>query len=281
LLRSPGNPPTFSRTVLLTAIALAVGLSVLSAGSAQALVRFDFEQKYLVHPEIQTWDFCVIRDQGIYHIYYTAIPDELAHSTYADSLYHATSPDLKHWTLEGPVLEVGMGDYDEKALWAPDVVWDEATQVWQMAYTAADEIHVQRIAFATSTDLHNWTVAGENPVVEPEPDMGYIWAPDRSWSDFRDPYLYRENDQWHMLVTAKQTLDRNRGVIWHACWSRRSTIISGRGTTCFSASTTRTASPTSPPRTRAPGRWPKGSSSTTDSPPRSTSSIRATASSRA
>lgn len=199
----------------MTVIVLAVGLSVLSAGPARALVKFDFEQKYLVHPEIQTWDFCIVRDQGLYHAYYTAIPDEVAHSSGADSLYHATSPDLKRWTLEGPVLAVGADNYNAGALWAPDVVWDDATQLWHMAYTSADEIHVQRISFATSPDLYNWTEDWENPIVEPEPGMGYVWAPDRSWSDFRDPYIYRENDQWHMLVTAKQTIDRNRGVIWH------------------------------------------------------------------
>ena len=110
--RSPGHRGPFSRIILLAAVALTAGLFLLPAGSARALVRLDFEQKYLVHPEIQTWDFCVVRHEGLYHIIYTGIPDEVAHSTAADSLYHATSTDLRRWTLEGPVLAVADEGYN-------------------------------------------------------------------------------------------------------------------------------------------------------------------------
>jgi len=40
---------------------------------AQALVRFDFEQKYYQHAGRQVWDFSMIRPDSIYHIFYHSI----------------------------------------------------------------------------------------------------------------------------------------------------------------------------------------------------------------
>ena len=182
---------------------------------ASALVRFDFEQAYYVHPGTQTWDFCVVRTDSTYHIFYTAIKEEDSHSSHADTLWHGSSPDLKHWEIVGPALAVGPDAYDSGALWAPEVVWDETEARWAMLYTGADGSMNQRICLAYSDDLETWTKSADNPVLEPDP-AEYIWNPEGSWSDFRDPYLYRENDQWHVLVTAKKIIDQqSTGVLFH------------------------------------------------------------------
>ena len=216
MLRSPGyrcilffrpwRPAAVVLGCLLTAMVAAV--------PANALLRLDFEQNYFVHPGVQTWDFCLVRDQGIYHIFYTAVFESNAHPSKADSLRHATSPDLKHWTFEEPVLAIGQGPWDSGALWAPDVFRDEANNRWAMAYTGVDNQMNQRICMAFSDDLITWTKSAANPVVVPDTNV-YVWNPNSSWSDFRDPFIYRQDNQWHMLVTAKQMLGVNTGVIFH------------------------------------------------------------------
>lgn len=181
---------------------------------ADALVHFDFEQKFHVHPGRQAWDFSVVRRDSTYHLFYHGIPVDTPHASYADTIWHATSPDLAHWTVAGPAVLSGTGDWDAKAVWAPDVFRDEAQQRWVMAYTGADAGMNQRIGLAFSDDLEVW-IPGPNPVVQPDSNL-YSWAPSRGWSDFRDPFVYREDDQWHMLVTAVQWLGERTGVLFHA-----------------------------------------------------------------
>ncbi len=216
MFRSPGYCWTLlSRTSPATTLLIVCLLAVMVfAVPATALVRLDFEQKYFVHPGVQTWDLSLVRDQGTYHIYYTAVFETSPGATQADTLRHATSTDLKHWTLEAPVLAVGQGTWDAGALWAPDVFRDEANNRWAMAYTATDAQMNQRICMAYSDDLYSWTKSAANPVVEPDPNQ-YLWDPDASWSDFRDPYIYHDGDQWHMLVTAKKVVGLHTGVIYH------------------------------------------------------------------
>jgi hypothetical protein len=59
-----------------------------------------------------------------------------------------------------------------------------------------------------------WTAAPINPAVEPDTNQ-YIWDPDGAWSDFRDPFIYRQDDQWHVLVTAKKWYSQATGVLFH------------------------------------------------------------------
>lgn len=187
---------------------------VVCVPDAPALVHFDFEQAYHVHPGRQTWDFSVVRDDSLYHLYYHTIPIATPHSAYADTIWHAVGPDLSHWTIVGPVILSGTASWDTAAVWAPDVFRDEASSRWAMAYTGAGPGMNQRIGFAFSEDLDSWTQAA-NPVVEPDTNL-YIWHPEGSWSDFRDPYVYRENEQWHLLVTAAQWRGKSTGVLYHA-----------------------------------------------------------------
>nr|MEE4268414.1 FlgD immunoglobulin-like domain containing protein [Candidatus Krumholzibacteria bacterium] len=185
------------------------------AGTAQALVHFDFEQKYFVHPGRQVWDFSIVRPDSVYHIFYHTIHETTPQASYADTIWHASSLDLKNWTIEDPVLTVGQGYWDEGAMWAPDVFFDEAGQRWMMAYTACDSRMNQRIAMATSDDLYTWTKVPHNPVVVPEPGA-YVWNPEGWWSDFRDPQVVELDGLYHMLVTAKKNFDgEGTGVLYH------------------------------------------------------------------
>jgi hypothetical protein len=201
------------RRVLLAALGLLGLLLTFPAQRALALVRFDFEQKYYVHPGHQTWDFSVLRHAGVYHIYYHTALDVQA-STRNDTIWHAESPDLVHWTTPQPIIASGSGSWDASAVWAPDIFRDDAADRWVLAYTGADSTMNQSMGLAYSHDLATWTAEPANPVLEPDP-AAYIWGRDRSWSDFRDPFVWREDDQWHVLLTAAQWLGGRTGVLFH------------------------------------------------------------------
>jgi hypothetical protein len=184
------------------------------ATPAAALVRFDFEQPYYQHTGRQVWDFSLVRTDSVHHIFYHSIHEETPNAAFADTIWHATSTDLRHWQPPVPVLTSGQGYWDQKAVWAPEIFRDDAGARWVLAYTGVDSLNNQRICLAFSDDLHQWTKSTGNPVVEPDPAL-YIWDPAGTWGDFRDPFIYRQDDQWHLLVTAKQFLGSGNGVIYH------------------------------------------------------------------
>lgn len=189
-------------------------LAMLIAGEARALLRIDFEQKYFQHPQRQVWDFSIIRPDSVYHIFYHTIHEQTPQASYGDTIWHATTPDLKHWQIEGPILTVGPESHDAGAIWAPDVFYDEAAGNYKILYTGNDNQMNQSICLAESPDLYSWTKSPANPVIEPDPEQ-YIWSRDEWWSDFRDPFVWRQDDQWHVLVTAKQWLGVQTGVLYH------------------------------------------------------------------
>lgn len=160
------------------------------------------------------WDFSIIRPDSVYHIYYHTILESTPHATRADTIWHATSPDLKHWDIEGPILTAGPDSWDSGAMWAPDVFRDETNNRWVIAYTGCDSQMNQRICMAYSEDLFTWNKSSTNPTVVPDTNQ-YVWDPSHSWSNFRDPFVYRQDNQWHMLVTAQQWLGVNTGVLYH------------------------------------------------------------------
>jgi len=201
--------------VLVALVVLICGV----AGSVSALVTFDFETPYLVHPGRQVWDFCLVRDAGQYHVFYHAIPQHSTHPANADTIWHAASPDLRHWNILGPALTAGPDWYDEVAMWAPDVVHDDVSGRWAMFYTGVSGPMVQRACLAWSDDLDTWTKSTGNPVFEPD-SLIYHWTPTQAWSSFRDPFIYHDGTQWNMLSTAALRLGGypgyRRGIVHRA-----------------------------------------------------------------
>ena len=175
---------------------------LLLALPAAALVKFDFEQKYYVHPGRQVWDFCVVRSDTTYHLFYHSIHELTPSAVRADTIWHTQAPDLSHWSTPEPVLTSGPSWWDGEAIWAPDVLWDDYSQRWSMAYTGVDSLRVQRPCMAHSPDLFTWTKERNNPVITPD-SMVYYWSPTTEWSDFRDPFLFYRDGDWNMLSTAK------------------------------------------------------------------------------
>ncbi len=175
-------------------------LPTLAPKRSDALLRIDFEQKYFIHPGLQVLDFCLIRPDSLYHIYYIAVA-EATPSTRCYALGHATSPDLYHWTILDPAVAAGPDWWDANSVWAPDVVPDSRRGGWTMLYTGVDSLKVQRACAAHSADLNTWTKSPLNPVFVPD-SLQYYWSATLEWSSCRDPFLYRENGVWQMLSTA-------------------------------------------------------------------------------
>ncbi len=197
-------------------LAVTLCLAVLQAPPASGLLSIDFEQAFYVHDGWQVWDFCVVEDAGVYHIFYLAVPESMPQPSESDVIWHSTSPDLMHWGEPEPTVTVSHEPYEAKAVWAPDVVWDDASARWWMAYTAVDDLNNQRICMAWSTNLDDWTKSTANPVLEPT-GSDFLYNPTFGWGECRDPYLYREGDLWHVLATVLTTgLPEGRGALLHA-----------------------------------------------------------------
>ncbi len=182
-------------------LAWAMLLLLAAAVPCPGQADFDFETPYLVQPGRQIWDFCLVENGGLYHAFYHTIPQQDMNPANADTIWHASSPDLRHWDVLGPVLTSGPGWWDAVAMWAPDVVYDPVSGSWAMLYTGVADKMVQRPCLAWSPDLQTWTKSEANPVFEPD-SLVYHWAPDQAWSSFRDPFVYNDGAQWNMLSTA-------------------------------------------------------------------------------
>ncbi|MFH1843820.1 MAG: hypothetical protein ABIF77_11510 [bacterium] len=193
-------------------------LLLLGSQPAAGLVQFDFEQLYYVHPQQQIWDFCLVQPDSTCHLFYCAVPEATPGAANADTIWHAVSTDLTHWSLLGPVLHGGPDWWDREAVWAPDVVFDPDRQLWVMAYTGVDSLMVQRPCLALSPDLTSWSKETVNPVFEPD-SLVYYWSPQQAWSSFRDPFLFEADGLWHQLNTAGLRLGSypgySRGILHH------------------------------------------------------------------
>ena len=77
----------------------------------------------------------------------------------------------------------------------------------------------QRISSVVSDDLFTWSREPDRQVVEPDARW-YETAETREWPDqaWRDPWVFRDGELWHMLVTARANHGPadDRGVIGHA-----------------------------------------------------------------
>ncbi|WP_194409352.1 family 43 glycosylhydrolase [Microbacterium cremeum] len=180
-------------------------------------------------PGSWVWDFWFADDGDRYHLFFLYAsralrdPDARHHRA---SIGHAVSTDLVHWTqVEDALVRSDAPAFDDLATWTGSVV-RHPDGTWFMFYTGASLApsgkNVQRIGYATSSDLHVWTKAG-GPVLEARGPW-YEQLSSGAWHDeaFRDPWVFPDpaGDGWHMLITARapQGPVEGRGVVGHA-WS--------------------------------------------------------------
>jgi hypothetical protein len=201
-----------ARGRLAATFALAVA-AVLAAGvvtPASALMQIDFEQPFYVHEGWQVWDFCLVENNGLYVLFYGAVPMSDTNPSASDDIWRTTSSDLVHWSPPISVLSVVDATWESRALWAPDVVHDEATGLWWMAYTGVDELRNQRLGMAYSGNLTSWSRSPLSPIQEPSPPT-FFYYPAGGWSECRDPYLFWQDGAWRLLSTVRVPGDHPEG----------------------------------------------------------------------
>jgi beta-fructofuranosidase len=129
---------------------------------------------------------------GTYHLFFQYVPGQ---TDWAPTCQwgHATSTDLMHWTEQAPAIVPGNG---EDGCWSGSLVG------------AADGGPVIFYTSVSLSDVGVGSVKRAHPV-----DPGWrVWDKDAqaivtlpadvTATTFRDPYVFRDGDQWRMLVGA-------------------------------------------------------------------------------
>ena len=118
----------------------------------------------------------IVRRDGKYHMWYTGqFPGRLPRSTDGRSwLFYATSVDLLHWERAStePVLSA-TGPWEQVAVMCPNVLWDEAQNLFKMWYSGGDQYEPNAIGYATSPDGLHWTRYPGNPILCADPS--HMW----------------------------------------------------------------------------------------------------------
>ena len=171
------------------------------------------------------WDSWIADDGERFHLFFLKAPRALEdpglrHT--AATIGHASSLDLVDWDVHPDALGPSEHGFDDLALWTGSVARGD-DGLWRLYYTAVNRggrgVHDQRIGFAESEDLMTWRRAAAEPLVEPDP-CWYRMLGDGSGASetWRDPFVFRDGDVWHMLITARDpTAERLfDGVLAHA-----------------------------------------------------------------
>ena len=115
-------------------------------------------------------------------------------------LWGLRTTDAATYTQMGEVLPTGLAGEQDAALGTGCIVYDEQDKLYYIYYTgerykpAADEDR-QVVMRATSPDFVTWT---KDPLFRLRgSEYGY------STLNFRDPYIWRMDDGWHMIVSTK------------------------------------------------------------------------------
>ena len=171
------------------------------------------------------WDFWIADDGEHFHLFFLKAPRALLDPDrrhWRATIGHATSTDLTTWTEHADaVLPDESPAFDDLATWTGSVVREDGGG-WRMFYTAVSRAEggvAQRISSVVSDDLFTWRREPDRQVLEPDARW-YETAAAREWPDqaWRDPWVFRGHDGWHMLLTARANHGdpADRGVIGHA-----------------------------------------------------------------
>ena len=162
---------------------------------------------------IRPKDFTLVKNDGVYHLFYIRHNDFLPSWATENDFGHAVSTDLYHWTQLPPVLGIVPGVWDNLHVWAPHVVrWGG---VWWMFYTGVTEQagqfrDTQRIGAAVSSDLMTWSRVGGGPVWTTSGAPWALWAPLSGVMACRDPFVMPDPaapGQWLLYYTATPAND--------------------------------------------------------------------------
>lgn len=143
-------------------------------------------------------DHCLIHRQSLHHIFY--IDGEVGKGCYdlgnETIIGHATSSDLRRWTVRDPALvHKPELPWEERGIFAPCVV--EHDGVFNMLYTSHNMAKAQFMCLATSRDLVHWNRPLRRPLFVPSAQWAR-WRHDAPCS-CRDPHVLRHPDYGFIL----------------------------------------------------------------------------------
>ncbi|GIZ09250.1 hypothetical protein FUMI01_19770 [Flavobacterium sp. UMI-01] len=134
----------------------------------------------------------MVKFNNKYHIFYQRTPN----GPFKTQMHwgHMISDDMVFWKHDQDALWPTFDDnYDRKGIWSGDVVVEGSTA--HAFYTSVNYSgdYDPGIGHASSSDanLTNWTKLG-----------GLIKKSTVGVDDFRDPYLWKEGNDWHMIIGA-------------------------------------------------------------------------------
>ena len=152
------------------------------------------------------WDFWTIRHGADHHLFFLHAPrtlgdPELRHVN--ARVGHAVSTDLRTWTrLPDALRPQPPPAFDDIATWTGSCVRgpDDRWWLFTSGLSSRGGGLVQRFGSATSTDLVSWTRTDLVSEIDPR---WYAVADHRGEGHWRDPFVVRGPDGWHLYLTAK------------------------------------------------------------------------------
>ncbi len=135
----------------------------------------------------------VIQWRGRYHLFFQYNPDGAYHANMHWG--HAVSDDLLHWEELPIAIAPTPNSPDQGGIFSGCMVDDGGLPT--AIYTGVNDDYsrqVQCLAFGND-DLTRWTKHSGNPVLSEIPAHCF------QARDFRDPFVWRADDQWYMTVS--------------------------------------------------------------------------------
>lgn len=148
----------------------------------------------------------LVQWQGAYHLFYQYNPKGAWHERVHWG--HAVSEDLVHWRDLPVALTPTDGGLDDGGCWSGCAV--NLGDHVRLFYTG---VRPQVVCTATSADpdLASWHKDPRSLIDGPPPSVN---AGDPA--DFRDPYVWREDDGWYMVISSRQVGEGGLALLYRS-----------------------------------------------------------------
>lgn len=146
-------------------------------------------------------DFCLIENEGIYHLFHIAGVPNVSCCLPGNEIWfgHATTKNFQTWQTHEPCFYIDPHGWDNGHVFAPFVI--AANDAYWMFYTGVTLENTQRIGIATSKDLFTWERVGQQPVIRPE-EYDWAFCPTEKGAACRDPHVIKHHDEYWLYYTA-------------------------------------------------------------------------------
>lgn len=152
---------------------------------------------------------------GAYHLYYQHNPNA---AKWGDIHWgHASSTDLVHWKDEPIALAPSPGLDAGGCFSGSFALVDGRPTLYYTGYTAERQVQ----CVATSEDMVHWTKQPQRALVERPEGV--------EAQDFRDPYVFRHDGRWYMVVGASLDHERGQALLYRSAdgvaWEPRGALF--------------------------------------------------------